>query len=89
MTAKPNKPSTSKQYEELGRVVASIYENGYLSAPKSLRMSFLKGVAGGFGGVIGATIVVALMLWVLSFFDHIPLIGRFVETVDQTVQQSQ
>lgn len=53
-------------------MLTEIYETGYLDRGKSYKMSFLKGVLGGLGGVIGATIVVALLIWILSFFKTLP-----------------
>lgn len=77
-----------KQYEELGRIVAAVYETGYLSAARSYRQSFIKGMFQGLGGVIGATILVAVLLWILSFFDQIPLIGPFTDNVKNTVDST-
>ncbi len=76
---------TSKEYEELGKVVSSIFESGYLDKKQAYKTSFFKGVIGGFGGVIGATIVVALLLWVLSLFGHVPLVNRFSDRVHETL----
>lgn len=76
----------AKQYEDLGRIVASVYETGYLDAAKSYRQSFIKGLFQGFGGVIGATILVALLIWILSFFNELPFIGRITEQVQDTIQ---
>lgn len=83
-----SKRLTDKQYEELGRIVAAVYETGYLSAARSYRQSFIKGLFQGFGGVIGATILVALLLWLLSFFDQIPLIGTLIERVQETMNSA-
>lgn len=77
---------TAKQYEELGRIVASVYETGYLNKAQSYRNAFIKGVVGGFGGVVGATVVVALLLWVLSFFGEVPLVGDFSDKLQQTIK---
>lgn len=82
---RPAKKLTTKQYEELGRIVASVYETGYLDAAKSYRQSFIKGMFQGLGGVVGATILVALLLWVLSLFGQVPLIGTFADKVEDTV----
>lgn len=76
----------SKEYEELGKMVASIYESGYLDKNQSYKQSFIKGVIGGFGGVLGATVVIALLLWILSLFHHLPFIRDITDNVKQTVQ---
>ena len=75
-----------KSKRELGRRLENIYLTGYISKKEMLKMSFLKGVVAGFGGVIGATIVVGLLLWVLSFFETIPLVERVINNLDSTVQ---
>ena len=49
-------------------------------------MSFIKGVLAGFGGVLGATILVALLLWILSLFSSVPFIGKIAENVTDTIQ---
>lgn len=84
------KPKTQKQnFEEIGRMVANIYESGYINKNQTYKMSFIKGLLSGVGGVLGATIVIALLLWLLSFFSSIPLIGPFTEKATETIQQSQ
>lgn len=82
-----NAPKTAKDYEQLGRIVASVYETGYLDAAKSYKQSLIKGVFGGVGGVLGATIGVALLLWALSLFNELPLIGAFVDKAEQTIER--
>lgn len=84
-----SKPKNSKEFENLGRTVAAIYETGYLDKKQMLKTSFLKGIVTGFGGVIGATIVVALVLWLLSLFGNIPILGRFADKVENTVHSAQ
>jgi hypothetical protein len=82
-------PKSAKEYEELGKVVANIYETGYLDRGQSYKMSFIKGMLSGFGGVLGATILIALLLWGLSFFKDAPLVGRFVRQIQHTVKTNQ
>ena len=87
MFRKKNKhPKVS--YEELGRMMESIYESGYIDHAKTYKMSFFKGVLGGFGGVIGATVVVALLLWVLSLLNHVPFLHDVTDNVKNTVQDT-
>ena len=49
-------------YENLGKMLVSIYETGYLDAKQSYKQAFFKGLASGLSGVIGATIIVALLI---------------------------
>lgn len=79
---------SSKDYEQLGRMLENIYSSGYIDKNQTYKNSFVKGVMGGLGGVIGATIVVALLVWVLSLFHEVPLIGPFVDKVEQTVNSN-
>jgi hypothetical protein len=80
------KPSKQKSYEQIGQMVANIYESGYIDKNKTYKMSFIKGLLGGLGGVLGATIIVALLLWFLSFFKEVPLIGPVVDNVRHSIQ---
>ncbi len=82
------KPKKPKEYEDLGRTVAAIYETGYLDKKQMLKMSFLKGMASGLGGVLGATIVVALLLWVLSLLGEIPFAARITESIRDTIRSN-
>jgi hypothetical protein len=69
-----SKKLTDKQYEELGKKLVAFYETGYVNKKQAVTSSFLKGLAGGFGAFLGGTILIGLLLWFLSLFDHIPLI---------------
>ncbi len=79
----PNKKSS---YEDLGKMLVSIYETGYIDRNQTYKMSFMKGLISGLGGAIGATLLVALLIWTLSIFDSVPLIGRFFDNVRSTVE---
>lgn len=81
-----DKKLAKKEYEDLGRIVASIYETGYLDKATAYKTSFVKGILQGFGGVLGATVLVALLIWVLSFFNEIPLLGNIIDNLQNTVE---
>lgn len=49
--------------------------------------TFLRGILVGAGGVIGATLLIAILLWVLSIFDTVPLIGPLIENTRDTIEQ--
>lgn len=75
-------------YEALGRMLENIYESGYVDYAKTYKMSFLKGMIAGFGGVIGATIVVGLLLWILTLVGNIPLIRPVVRNIQNSIDQN-
>jgi hypothetical protein len=81
------KKGTGVDYEALGKAIYSLQDIN-ADKKKLYTTAFLKGMASGLGGVIGATVIVGIMLWSLSFFDEIPLIGKFTRTVQDTVQQA-
>ncbi len=82
--AKP-RPNKS-QPEALGKMLVNIYESGYLDKNQAYKQSFIKGLVSGFGGVLGATILIALLIWLLTLFKQIPLVGPLVNHIRQTVQ---
>lgn len=93
MKPKPQKSKTKDEKHpnptELGKMMVNIYETGYIDHNQAYKMSFIKGVLAGFGGVVGATIVVALILWFLSFFNEVPLLKRIVPKIEHTIKSAQ
>ena len=84
MSKKTDK-NKNTETEKLGRLLLSIAELGYADKKKLYRISFVKGLFSGLGGVIGATIVVAILLAVLSLLGEVPFVGKIAETVEKTI----
>jgi hypothetical protein len=80
------KKRSDKDYEQLGRMLENIYESGYIDRNQAYKTSFIKGLLSGVGGVLGATILIALLLWILTLFKQVPLVGPFFDRVRTTVQ---
>jgi hypothetical protein len=76
-------------YEQLGRTLETIIESGYMDRARVYKMSFVKGIVGGFGGVIGATLVVGILLWILSLFHQVPFINKITDNVRNTIHQTE
>lgn len=64
--------------------MADVYESGYINKRRLYKSAFIKGVLTGLGGVIGATVCVALLLWVLSFFDQLPFVDAISDAIDRS-----
>ena len=82
--------ATSKQtpqdYERLGRQIEATYLSGSLDRRRLLTNSFIKGIAAGSGSVIGATLVIAMLLWVLTQLQEIPLVGPLFQSIERTIE---
>ncbi len=69
-------------YERVGRMFVDIVASTYAKKWRIYWLSIVKGFFGGLGGVIGATVGVALLLYLLSFFDSIPFIDHFIRLIE-------
>lgn len=79
----------SKQEQELlqlGQRMQDFFNSGYVSKKQAFWSSFLKGVLSGAGGVIGGTIVISLLLWLLTFFQTVPLLSHASQNIRSTLQ---
>lgn len=77
----------SDEYEVIGKLVVDLYDSVNPAKATLYRVAFFKGILTGVGGVIGATVVIAVLIWVLSWFDSVPLIGGFVDSLRDTIEQ--
>lgn len=76
---------SDKELAELGQKLQDFYELGYVSKKSAFGYTFLKGVAQGFGIFLGGTVVVALIVWVLSAFDQLPLVKSLTEAIQRSL----
>lgn len=58
----------------------------YSSTGRLLWHQFLRGLAFGLGSVVGATILVSVLVYFLSWVDFIPVIGEWAAEVVRIVQ---
>jgi hypothetical protein len=76
---------SDKELLELGRKLQNFYELGYVNKKSALGYTFLKGIAQGFGIFLGGTVVVALVAWILGYFNQIPLAKALVEAIQRSI----
>lgn len=82
------RPLKEGDYENLGKMMENIYESHYSNRWRAYRMSFVKGIFGGLGGVIGATIVVALLAWILTLTQHVPFLEDLSRNTRNTLEHT-
>ena len=89
---KKNKIHEKKDHEikKLSEAIKSLNNNNifkiYNSIKKILFISFLKGLASGLGWIIGATILVSLLTYILSQIEFIPILGDIVSQLIEEIK---
>ena len=78
------------EIKKLSEAIKSLNNNNifkiYNSIKKILLISFLKGLASGLGWIIGATILVSLLTYILSQIEFIPILGDIVSQLIQEIE---
>jgi hypothetical protein len=81
--------ATAQDYEKLGKAVANVFKSDYFNVIETKKrfiyMTFLRGVLMGLGSAVGATLILAILLWVLSLFGELPWVGNFFESTKESL----
>lgn len=79
------KSKPAKLQENPEQIIQKIIESGHLSYKSIAKVNFVRGLAFGLGSVIGATILVGLLAWLLSLFDNMFIIGDLIDAVQASL----
>jgi hypothetical protein len=72
--------------DELARINAHRIMRVEASTARVLAMQFARGLAFGLGSVMGATILVSVLVYLLSGIDFIPIVGEWAAEIARTIQ---
>lgn len=78
------------EYEQLGRAAQDLILKSYGELYNLRRLiwtSFVRGIFIGIGTVIGATVVVGILAYLLQRFDWLPVIGEWFRGLSETIRQ--
>ncbi|HSH31311.1 MAG TPA: DUF5665 domain-containing protein [Candidatus Saccharimonadales bacterium] len=88
---KPNPKDNRIDHAKLGQAVQQELVENYIeylaSTPRQIWGSFVRGVFTGLGGVLGATLGVTALLFILNQFGGLPVIGEFFRSLGETIKQ--
>jgi hypothetical protein len=70
-------------------ILEELFNDFYDDRRNIYKMNFFRGIFFGLGSVLGGTIVVALVIWILSFFVQIPGIGGAFQQAQNTLESHQ
>lgn len=81
---------TIKRDQEAGAkrdVLQEIFYDLYQNRMAVYRMNFLRGLFFGLGSVLGGTVVIALLLWILTLLaDVIPGLSNFFDAISRLLE---
>jgi hypothetical protein len=69
-------------------LLEELFNDFYRERRKIYKVNFFRGIFFGLGSVLGGTIVLALLVWILSLFVNFPLIGDFFEQTQNTLRET-
>ena len=91
MAIADKKKPTAEDYEKLGRAVEGALIDNYINwlgnTKRQILQSFLRGIFTGLGTVIGATVVVGLVIWILHMLGGLPVIGDFLQGAGNQIEK--
>ncbi len=73
--------------DELGRIRSHKYFKAHTRWWRMTYFYFLRGIAMGLGTVIGATVILSVMLWVLSQVEFLPIVGEWATEIVRMVEE--
>lgn len=68
--------------------IEELFNDYYLHRRQVYKMNFFRGIFFGLGSVLGGTIVVALVVWILSLFVGTPLVGEYLEGIQRSIDDT-
>lgn len=79
---------SASDYERIGRDIETVVARGHRNVKRFVLFNFLRGVATGVGAIVGATLVVTFILWLLSILGEIPFIGDVFEILRNSITEN-
>jgi len=69
-------------------LIEDLFYDFYTSRRRVYQMNFIRGIWFGVGSVLGGTIIIAIVIWLLSLLVDLPGgVGDFVQYIVDIVQQ--
>lgn len=87
-----NQKKNKVDYAQVGKAVEEALILDYIYVLQSTRRqiwgSFMRGVFAGVGGVLGATLGIALIVGLLQLFGGFPVIGHYFKDISNTIENN-
>lgn len=80
------KDSQSKSAQKT--MLEELFNDWYVRRRDVYKMNFFRGIFFGLGSVLGGTLIVAIVIFIVSLFTELPLVGQFFEQTKNTLDTS-
>ncbi len=87
MTKTRKKELSQEDAKQIAKALQILFATDFISRKKLYWENFVRGLTMSMGTVVGATIGIALLLWILSLFKTVPLIGPLLRHAQDTIQR--
>ena len=68
------------------QLIEELFNDFYSSRHQVYWMNFTRGLFFGFGTLLGGTVLVAFLIWILGQFDSLPFIGEYIRNIISTMK---
>ena len=85
-TKKSPKRVLIEHREDVAKALEILFAAGYVDRKRLYFENFVRGIFFSLGTIIGATLAISLLIWLLSLIGHVPLVGPIVNETKQTIQ---
>ncbi|HMI08780.1 MAG TPA: DUF5665 domain-containing protein [Candidatus Saccharimonadales bacterium] len=69
-------------------LIEELFYDLHRSRAQVYKMNFIRGIFFGLGSVLGGTIVVGIIIWILSLLVDWPGVGNFFQQLQDTLNRS-
>lgn len=86
--SKRDSSNKKNEVESKKAVLEEVFNDLYESRSRIYKLNFVRGLMFGAGSALGGTIVLALVVWILSLFVNVPIIGDYFENAQQSIEST-
>lgn len=71
---------------EAVRALEYLFAAGYVDKKRLYFANFMRGIFFSLGSIVGATLIITLLLWLLSLIGNVPFLSEVARNVRDTIQ---
>lgn len=83
-----DKETLKRNHDDIAKALEILFATDYIDKKKLYLNNFIRGMLFSAGGIVGATVIIGLILWIFSILGQVPLVGPVFENTKDTIQQS-